>query len=58
VAQLNVDENGELSMKYGVQSIPTLILFRDGQKIDRIVGFLPKSQLVQQLQPKVATLAA
>jgi thioredoxin 1 len=58
VARLNVDENTELSSKYGVQSIPTLLLFRDGQEVDRIVGFLPKAQLVQLLQPQLARVAA
>jgi len=50
VAKLNVDENDTLSVKYGVQSIPTLILFRDGDEVERIVGFLSKPQLLQRLE--------
>ena len=39
VGKLNVDEQGELSHKYGVMSIPTLILFKDGQVAQKAVGF-------------------
>jgi thioredoxin 1 len=57
VAKLNVDENNDLSMNYGVQSIPTLILFRDGKEIERIVGFLTKAQLVKTLEQHLSTIA-
>lgn len=50
VTKLNVDENESLSVKYGVQSIPTLIMFRNGDEVERIVGFLSKSQLLQRLE--------
>lgn len=43
VAKLNVDDNQELAVKYGVQSIPTFILFRDGEVKDRMMGAMPKS---------------
>lgn len=48
VAKCNVDENEELAMKFGVMSIPTLILFRDGKEIDRAVGSMPKERLIAQ----------
>jgi thioredoxin 1 len=57
VAKLNVDENNELSMTYGVQSIPTLLLFRDGQEVERIVGFLPKAQLLKILEQHLRPVA-
>ncbi len=55
VAKVNVDENETLSRKYGVQGIPTLVLFREGQEVERIVGYLPKNQLLAVLEPHLAT---
>jgi thioredoxin 1 len=51
VAKLDVDHNNETAMKYGVMSIPTLILFKNGEPVERIIGFLPKEKLVAKLQP-------
>ena len=50
VAKCNVDENEELALKYGVMSIPTLIIFRDGAEIGRLVGALPKEKLVEEIK--------
>lgn len=50
VAKCNVDENEELSLKYGVMSIPTLIIFRDGAEVGRLVGALPKEKLVEEIK--------
>ncbi len=55
VAKLDVDANQDLAFRYGVQSIPTLILFRDGQEAERFVGFAGKGQLVERLQPYLQT---
>ena len=41
VGKVNVDEEGELAMRYGVMSIPTVIFFKDGKEIDRKVGVMP-----------------
>ena len=51
VAKLDVDHNNESAMQYGVMSIPTLILFKDGQPVERIVGFMPKDKLLAKLTP-------
>ncbi len=51
VAKLDVDQNGESAIKYGVMNIPTLILFKGGQPVERIVGFMPKEKLMARLKP-------
>ncbi len=45
IAKLNVDENPSTPGKYGVRGIPTLILFKDGQVLDQLVGAVPKNQI-------------
>ena len=48
-SKLNVDENPITSRKYGVASIPTLLVMKEGEEVDRIVGFAPKPYLEQQI---------
>ncbi len=48
--KLNVDENPDTSMKFGIMSIPTLIIFKDGKPIDKIVGALPKAVLEDRIR--------
>jgi len=43
VAKLNVDEHGDIAMRYQVQSIPTFILFKDGEVADRMLGPVPRA---------------
>src|SRR5215831_10751840 len=45
IAKVNVDENGDLTARFGVTSIPTLIVFKDGRVVEHAVGALPKEQL-------------
>ncbi|MGD8626640.1 MAG: thioredoxin [Anaerolineae bacterium] len=51
VTKLDVDHNNASAMKYGVMSIPTLILFKGGQPVERIVGFMPKEKLLKKIDP-------
>jgi thioredoxin len=54
VVKLNVDENPQTAAKYGIMSIPTLILFKNGQVAKQVIGALPKSRLQQELEPVLA----
>ena len=50
VAKLNVDENPATAARFGVQSIPTLLVLRQGREVDRIVGVQPKSEIARRLE--------
>ena len=54
IGKLDVDVNQGTAMRYGVMSIPTLILFKNGQEAERIVGFLPTERLMARLKPHLA----
>lgn len=47
IAKLDVDENQETAGKYSVMSIPTLLVFKDGEVVDQVVGFQPKEALAE-----------
>jgi thioredoxin 1 len=51
VGKLDADENQDVLMRYGVMSIPTLILFKGGEPVVRITGFQPKDRITNQLKP-------
>ena len=48
--KLNVDNNPKTAMRYNIMSIPTILLFRDGELVDRIIGAMPKEFLVEKLR--------
>ncbi len=54
IVKLNVDENQATAGKYGVMSIPTMIVFKAGEPAKQIVGAQPKKKLVAELEPIVA----
>ena len=54
VGKVNVDENAQVSMKYGIRSIPTILFFKNGQLVDRSVGAVPKAALASKLQAQMA----
>ena len=54
VVKLNVDENQQTAAQYGVLSIPTMILFKNGQPAKTIVGAYPKKKLEAELEPVLA----
>lgn len=52
IVKINVDENPNLSKKYGVMSIPALLLFKDGKLIDNKIGYLPKELITKWIEEK------
>ncbi len=54
VVKLNVDENQQTPMRYGVMSIPTIILFKYGEEAKKVIGARPKVLLQQELEPVLA----
>jgi thioredoxin 1 len=49
IGKVNIDDNPSVAMNYGVNSIPTLMIFKGGQVVDRFVGVQPKSRLQQAI---------
>ena len=52
IVKINSDDNQNLSAQYSIQGIPTLILFRDGREVDRLIGVAPKENIVRFLHLK------
>lgn len=50
IVKLDVDDNQQTASQFGVMSIPTLLVFKDGEKVDQVVGFQPKEALKSLLQ--------
>ncbi|MHB0915547.1 MAG: thioredoxin [Thermoleophilia bacterium] len=49
VAKLNIDDHGEIAERFGVMSIPTVVLFKDGEPVKQVVGVLSKEMLIKEL---------
>jgi thioredoxin 1 len=49
IAKLNVDQNPQIAAQYKISSIPTMLIFKDGKLIDRIIGAQPKTVIAQKL---------
>ncbi|PWN07736.1 thioredoxin [Rhodohalobacter mucosus] len=54
IGKVNVDTNPQVSVKYGIRSIPALLIFKNGQVVDQIIGAVPKSQIKKQLDAQIA----
>jgi thioredoxin 1 len=52
--KLNTDDNAETATKYGIRSIPTIMVFKGGQAVDQVIGFRPKSELKKSLDKVLA----
>jgi thioredoxin 1 len=54
VVKVDTDENQDIAIKFQVMSIPTLMVFKDGKMVERVVGALPKSVLLSKITPHLA----
>ncbi len=54
-AKMNTDDNEATATQFGIWSIPTLIIFKDGKEVNRLVGFAPKEQLKRQIDRSLAS---
>ena len=50
IGKVDVDTNQEVAAKYGIRNIPTILFFKDGEVVDKVVGVVPKEQLVEKLK--------
>jgi thioredoxin 1 len=50
IGKVNVDENSDTPVKFGVRNIPTLLVFKNGEVVDKIVGAVPKSQILEKIE--------
>ena len=53
IAKVNVDENEAVAAEYGIRAIPTMLLFKGGQKVDQLVGLMPKAALKAKLAAQI-----
>src|SRR3989338_962859 len=54
VAKINVDDNQELAAKFHIMSIPTLLIFKNGEPVDHIIVAMPKDELLAKINPNLA----
>ena len=57
VGKIDVDSNQELSVKYGIRSIPALLFFKNGEVVDNVIGAVPKSVLTGKLEAQIGSEA-
>lgn len=53
IGKVNVDQNQDISIKFGIRSIPALLFFKDGKVVDQIIGAVPKGNIEQKLQSMI-----
>ncbi len=53
VGRLDIDQNLEITMQYGILSVPTLILFKNGKPVERLVGMAPKAKILERLRKHI-----
>jgi thioredoxin 1 len=53
IGKLNVDENPDIAATYGIRSIPTLLIFKGGEIVDKIVGAVPKASIAQKISAQL-----
>lgn len=51
VRKMDVDQNQDTAMQYGIMSIPTLIVFKNGKPVQKVVGYMPKDKMKQAIDP-------
>lgn len=54
VAKVNIDQNGAAPSRFGVQSIPTLLFFKDGKVVDQVVGYRPQNEIEEKVKRLLA----
>ena len=52
IAKMNTDENPNTSSAHGIMSIPTMMIFKNGELVDRLVGAMPKDAVMQKIEPQ------
>ena len=58
IAKVDIDENQQYAAQLNVTSIPTMVVFKNGQPIDKIIGAMPKQQIMSRVQPHLAAATA
>ncbi len=53
IAKVNVDHNSSVSMKFGIRSIPTMLVFKNGEVVDKVVGAVQKTALKAKIDPHI-----
>lgn len=53
IAKLNIDENQQVAQQLGISSIPTMVLYKNGEMVERIVGAYPKPRILEKVEPHI-----